>query len=143
MDPVTLSIAGLALQAGTAAASGIGAMRAAAGEKEKAEINAFIGKTRAMQVGSSARFDTESEVGSIRSALAANGAKMDASSFDLIGGVRNIRENSRRVDIANEKMGIYDNVLNARNARNKQAGIAISTIGRTAIPLTQMLALRA
>lgn len=126
---------GLAIQAASAIASGVSGMMAAQGEKRRAEVNAYIGRTRAIQTGTVARQNLESELGGYRNVLATNGSPMDSANFDLLSEVRGIRERERRIGVSNEMSGVYDQQMAAKNAQAKGFGSLISGFGRAAIPL--------
>lgn len=132
---------GLAIQVASAVASGVSGFMAAQGEKKRAEINAYIGRTRAIQTGNVARQNLESELGSYRSVLAGNGSPMDSANYDLLSEVRKIRERERRIGVANEMSGVYDQQLAAKNAGAKAFGSLISGFGRAAMPLSNLIQL--
>jgi len=81
---------------------GIGAASAAAGQKQDAKINAFIGKTRAIQTDTTAREGLNSELATIRSTLSANGQGMNVGTNELFKELRGVRGRERRIEFGNE-----------------------------------------
>ena len=98
MDPVTAS---LALQAGSAAASGIAGFGQAQAEKKQAEINAFIGRTRAIQTDADSRRGLNSELGSMRNVMGANQQAPGVGTFEVMNELRETRNRERRVNVGN------------------------------------------
>lgn len=118
------------LGAASSIMQGMAGAAAANAEARRAEINAFIGKTRAIQTGNAARTNLESEVASMRSVFAANGQPMDSAAFDLVSRVREIRGGERRIAVDNEMAGVRDFQMQAANARQRAFGSMLSGFGK-------------
>jgi hypothetical protein len=104
-DPVTLSLIMGGVSAG---AQGIAASQQAKAEREKAEINAYIGKTRAIQTGASLSQSLASELATMRAAAAANGQGRGQGAFTLFQSLNRIRTGEKRIAVANEEQGAAD-----------------------------------
>lgn len=88
-------------QALTGVASGIAAYSGAKAEQENAKINAFIGRTRATQTNVSAREGLESELGTLRATLAANGQRQTVGTGEVFNELRRVRGRDRRIEFGN------------------------------------------
>lgn len=88
-------------QAGTAIAGGLSAYSESKAEQEQAKINSFIGQTRAMQTDVSAREGLESELGTMRATMAANGQRPTVGSDAVFQELRRVRGRDRRVEFGN------------------------------------------
>lgn len=98
MDPVT---AGLALQAGSAAAGGLAGFGQAKAEKKQAEINAFIGRTRAIQTGADATRGLNAELGQMRNVMGANQQAPGVGTFEVMKELRETRNRERNINVGN------------------------------------------
>lgn len=126
MDPVTLT---LALKAGSAALGGVSMLSKAKAEKEQAERNAFIGRTRAMQTDTTARQGLSSELANMRSVLSANGQRPGVSTFEIAKDLRNTRNRERRITFGNEMNRVYDFEQSGRNAMSRgRAGFFLGAL---------------
>lgn len=123
-------VAPMILGAASSIMQGVAGFSQAQAEARRAEINAYIGKTRAIQTGNAARTSLESEVGSMRSVFAANGQSMDSASWDLMQRVRNIRQGESRIAVANEMAGVDDYRMQAQNAKMQGFGALLSGFGK-------------
>jgi hypothetical protein len=110
------------LSALTSIAGGFAAAGQAAGEKERAEINAHIGRTRAMQSDVNARTDLASELGTLRSTLSANGQGMNVGSMEVMKDLRGVRSRERRIEFGNQMQQAADWRMEAKNAGAKRTG---------------------
>ena len=104
-DPVTLS---LIFGAASAGAQGIAASQQANAEREKAEINAYIGKTRAIQTGAGLSESLASELATMRAAVAGNGQGRGQGAFTLFQSLNTIRSREKQVAVANENQTAAD-----------------------------------
>lgn len=98
MDPVTASFA---LKAGSAAASGLAGFGQARAEKKQAEINAFIGRTRAIQTDTESRRGLGSELGTMRNVMGANQQAPGVGTFEMMQELRETRNRERRINVGN------------------------------------------
>lgn len=114
-DPVTI---GLALSAGSAVAQGAAGYQAAKGEQQRAEINSYIGRTRALQTDTTARQGLESELGSIRAAMGANQQRPGVGTLEMINELREVRGRERRINVANRNSEAADWRMAGRNSGN-------------------------
>lgn len=98
MDPVS---GALALKIGSAAASGAAGFGKAQAEKKNAEINAFIGRTRAIQTGADATRGLNSELGQLRNVMGANQQKAGVGTFEVMQELRETRGRERNINVGN------------------------------------------
>ena len=117
--------AALALQAGTAVMGGLAGMSQAQGEKQAAQINSYIGRTRAMQTDVSAREGLSSELATIRSTLASNGQRMNVGTQEVMGELRSVRSRERRIEFGNQMQASADFRTEAKNA-GRAGGFALA-----------------
>ncbi|MBT9385470.1 hypothetical protein KM176_16470 [Pseudooceanicola sp. CBS1P-1] len=103
--------------AGASAASLLGQAKA---EKQNSEINSYIGRTRALQTDTTARQSLSSELGSMRTAMAANGDQPGVGTFEMMQELRTTRDRERRIQFGNEMQSSWDSARKGRNAM--QAG---------------------
>jgi len=122
-EMILLATAGSAIMQGVAGASKANA------EKQRAEVNAYIGRTRAMQAGNVARSNLQSEIASMRSAFGANNQPLDSTAFDLMTRVRDVRRRERRIAVDNEMQGAADWKMEAANAGQRATASMLSGLG--------------
>jgi hypothetical protein len=108
--------AATALQAGGALFSGFSAMGRANAERERAEINSYIGRTRAIQTDASARSGMESELGSMRAVFAANMQRPNVGTAEVFNELRGTRSRERRIEFGNRMQESADWRMTARSA---------------------------
>lgn len=104
------------LSAGSAVAGGIGAYGAAQGEKQMAENNAYIGRTRAIQTDVSAREGLNAELGTLRATLAANGQRATVGTQGVFDELRKVRSRDRRIEYGNRMSEAAGFRMQAKNA---------------------------
>lgn len=114
MEPSTT--AALAFKAGGTLLKGLGARQEAAAEQEAAQINSFIGRTRAIQTDTAAREGLSDELGNMRAVLGANGQRAGVGTFEMFRELRDIRNRERRVEVGNRNQEASDFNMAARNA---------------------------
>ena len=120
----------LLLKAGGAIFSGVSAMQSAKAEKQQAEINSYIGRTRAIQTDVNARAGIESELGTIRATLAANQQQPGVGTLEVLKELRGVRGRERRIDFANRMQEAADWRMAGKNAGKKaSAALAGGFIG--------------
>ncbi|QDP64844.1 MAG: hypothetical protein Unbinned5081contig1001_1 [Prokaryotic dsDNA virus sp.] len=127
-----------ALQAGAAVAGGVSSLVAAKNEKRRSEINAYVGETRAIQTGTVARQNLESELGMYRNVLNSGGG-IDSADYDLLDDIRTIRGRERRINVQNEKTQANDWRMQGNNAMARGWGGFFSGVGKAAIPLSTIV----
>jgi len=113
MDPVTGAFAAKAAVSG---AKGLAAFSQARSEKQRAEVNAYIGRTRAIQTDTAARANLDDELGNFRAVAAAQGGGMNVGVLEMMQELRNVRERERRIGSGNRMSEARDWDARARNA---------------------------
>ena len=111
-DPITT---GIALQAGSAIFGGLGGAAEAKSQKRAAEINSYIGRTRAIQTDTAAREGLDSELATMRATFAANHQKAGVGTFEIFKELRDTRGRERRVEVANRNQEAADYRTQAKN----------------------------
>lgn len=119
MDPVS---GALMAQAAGPIFGGIAGSAEAKGEKKRAEINAYIGRTRAMQADTDAREGLESELGTMRAAMAQNGQRQNVGTMALFSELRRVRGRERRIEYGNRMSEVADWKMAGKNAKAKASG---------------------
>ena len=122
-DPVTTS---LALSGGKSIFEGLAGRAAAKGEQARANANAYIGETRAIQTDTVSRENLESDLGSARAIFGANQQGANVSVLELLGEIRSRSARDRRINVGNERSRAADFRLQSRNARSRGN---VATIG--------------
>jgi hypothetical protein len=122
MDPVSLS---LMASVGGSLASGLTGMAAAQGEKKRAEINSYVGRTRAIQSDTTARQGLEGELGSFRAALGANHQKPGVGTLEMVQELRDTRDRERRITVGNKMSEAADWRMAGKNAAAKGTGALV------------------
>lgn len=104
------------LSAGSAVAGGIGAYGEAQGQKQLAENNAYIGRTRAIQTDVTARDGLEAELGTLRATLAGNGQRPTVGTQAVFDELRSVRSRDRRIEYGNRMQEAAQYRMQAKNA---------------------------
>lgn len=112
MDPVT---AGIVLKGGSAIAGGLSSASEAKSQKRAAEINSYIGRTRAIQTDTAAREGLDSELATMRATLAANNQKAGVGTLEVFKELRDVRGRERRVEVANRNQESADYKTQAKS----------------------------
>lgn len=113
MDPATFA---LVAQGVSGVAGGVAAYSSAKGQKEQAERNAYVGRTRALQTDVSARQGLESELATMRSVMGVNGQKQNVGTAAISDELRNTRGRERRIEFGNRNTEAADFRTQAANA---------------------------
>lgn len=90
----------LAFGAASGILGGLGQLAAGRAARKQAQINAYIGETRAMQTGAALTESLGSELGTLRATFAANGQGGGAEFFQQL---RQMRQRELRVAVGNER----------------------------------------
>lgn len=119
--PVAAAAGGITpLALGAQAASGIAGGLAAYSEgkaaQEQNKVNAYIGRTRAIQTDVSARENLNSELGTLRATFAANGQRQTAGTAEIFNELRRVRSRDRRIEFGNRMQEASSYAMAARNA---------------------------
>lgn len=121
-DPVS---AGLILGAATSGAQGLAGYSQAKGEQERAEINAYIGRTRALQTDTTSRQTLEDDLGSLRAALGANQQRPGVGTLEVMRELREVKNRDRRINVGNQRAAAADWRLAGANAGAKATGALV------------------
>ncbi len=113
----------LGAKAGEAILGGIGGRAQAKAQKQQAEINAYIGKTRAIQTDTAARESLSAELSNFRTVMAANSQRAGVGTDEVMQELRDVRNRERRVDVANrnQEAGAYRMQAAAYGAQGRAA----------------------
>lgn len=95
---------------------GVSGYQQAKGEKQRAETNAYIGRTRAIQTNVQAREGLNSELGTLRATFAANGQRPGVGTDVIFNELRRTSNRDRRIEFGNEMAGVADQKMAAANA---------------------------
>lgn len=131
-----------AIQAGGAVASGLAAHGQAKAEEERGRINAYIGKTRAIQTATTNVEALNSELGTLRATLAQNNQGMNAGTMPFFNELARTRLREGRIKRNNELAGAEDARMGAEAAGQRAAWAPIIGIGKAAPSLYDMWQLR-
>lgn len=112
----------LALSAVSGISGGIQASNQAKAEKEAAEINSFVGRTRAMQTDTSARQGLSAELATLRATLNANQQRPNVGTGEISRDLRAVRSNDRRVEFGNRMQESASFRTEARFAGSRSRG---------------------
>lgn len=103
-----MGLAGLALgaQAASPILGGLGARADARAQKQQAEINAYIGKTRVIQTDTAARESLAGELATFRTVMATNAQRPSVGTYEIMQDLRDVRGRERRVEVANRNQEV-------------------------------------
>lgn len=115
----------LGAQAGSSILGGLGGRAQAKAQQKQAEINAYIGKTRAIQTDTAARESLSSELANFRTVMATNQQKAGVGTYEVMQELRDVRNRERRVEVANrnQEAGAYKMQAAAYGAAGRAAMI--------------------
>lgn len=113
MEPTTMA---LVAKAGGTVMKGMANRQQAAAEQEAAQVNSFIGRTRAIQTDTFAREGLSDELGNMRAVLGANNQRAGVGTFEMFRELRDIRNRERRIEVANRNQEASDFSMAAKNA---------------------------
>lgn len=111
MDPITPA---LFLKAAIPITQGIMGAAQAKSQKERAEANAYIGRTRAIQTDASARFGLSDELSTMRNAFGGAGQAPGVGTLEIMRELRRTRDSERRVNYGNRMSEAADYRAQAR-----------------------------
>ncbi len=109
----------------------LGALSKAKAEKQAADNNAYIGRTRALQTATAAADGLNSEAGTLRTTLAGNGQKAGQSTFGIFDEMRRVRGQERRIAFENEMQTSRDYTQQGRNAMSAGRWQFLSGMAKT------------
>jgi hypothetical protein len=98
----------LSANAGKSIFEGLAGGAQARAEQKQAKINAYIGRTRALQTDAAAREGMNSELASMRAAFASAGEPLNVGTAAIMDELRRVRGNERRTAVANENQTAGD-----------------------------------
>jgi hypothetical protein len=116
-----LTIAQTAFSVASPILQGIAAKQAGEAAAKQSDINAYIGRTRAMQSDTVSRQNMESELGTARAAIRANQQGGSVGTFELLRDLRETRGRERRIERGSYMQQVWDFESQARNSRRKGA----------------------
>tara|TARA_R110000868_G_scaffold237132_9_gene491605 strand:- start:17527 stop:17952 length:426 start_codon:yes stop_codon:yes gene_type:complete len=138
MDPATAAVA---LKAGSAIGGAFASRSQGIQEQKNANLNAFIGRTRALQTDTAARQSLSSELASARNAFAANGDNPSVGTFGILNEIRTAGDRNRRIAVGNEKSAANDYTQAGINARAKGQRGFVSGLAKAGPSLFQIASL--
>lgn len=100
---------------------GLAAFSEAKGQKKAAEINSYIGRTRALQTDASARSGLEGELATMRATFASNQQRPGVGTFEIMKELRKTRDKERAVAFGNRMQEAADYRLAGKNAMTRGA----------------------
>lgn len=106
-----------ALPAISAIAGGMADRAESKATEEQARINSYIGRTRAAQTDVSARESLNSELGTLRATLSANGQRPTVGTETIFNELRNVRARDRRIEFGNRMQEASAYNMQANNAK--------------------------
>lgn len=119
MDPVSL---GLAAKVAGPVFSGFQALQQGKAEQDQAEINSFIGRTRALQTDTTSRQGLEDELGTMRAALGANSQSPGVGTLEVARDLRQVRNRERRINVGARMAEAHDFRRQGQMARSRGMG---------------------
>ncbi len=120
----------LGLGAASSFTQGLAGAAAASGEQQRANINSYIARTRAVQTDTVSRQEMESELGTTRAALGANGQGLNVPVLQLLRDIRTTRERERRIQTNNQNTQAADYRLQGRNASARGSAAVVGGLVR-------------
>jgi hypothetical protein len=129
-DPVTTTT--LAMSAGSKLLEGAGARAEAKSQQKAAQVNAFIGRTRAIQTDTSARDGLNSELATMRATFAANGQRPNVGTMAMFDELRKVRGRERRIEMGNRQQEAASYRTEAANYGRKGDAAMLAAAGRAA-----------
>ncbi len=118
-----------ALPAVSAIAGGMAANAQGKAVEEQNKVNAFIGRTRAMQTDVVARENLNSELGTLRATFAANNQRPTVGTDAIFSELRRVRARDRRIEFGNRMQEASSYNMAAKSARAEgRAGLTAGFI---------------
>lgn len=137
-----LTTAATVASAVTAGATGITGYQAAKGEQLRADVNSYIGRTRAIQTGEAAGRNLNSELAQVRTALGANQQRPNVGVFEVLNEIRTTRDRDRRIEVGNRMSEAADWRIQSQNAKSAARGSLWQGIGKAAPSIFDLYQLR-
>lgn len=106
-----------ALPAISAVAGGLATNAQAKSAEEQNKINAYIGRTRAIQTDVAARENLSAELGSLRNAFASSGQRPTVGTEAIFSELRRVRSRDRRIEFGNRMQEASSYAMAAKSAR--------------------------
>lgn len=113
------SVLATALPAVSAIATGLAGRAEAKATEEQNRINAYIGKTRAVQTDAVAREGLNSELGELRNAFASSGQRQTVGTEAVFSELRRVRGRDRRIEFNNRMQEASAYNMAAQNAKTQ------------------------
>lgn len=121
------------------AASGLAALGQARAERTRANINAYIGDTRAIQTGGAMFSDLASQLATMRATMAGN---QQGGGFDLTQQLVEAAGSDRRIAVANERSRAEDWRMEGQAARARGLAGFLGGLGRAGTSLFNLYEFR-
>lgn len=132
----------LGAQAASSVAGGLAGRSEAKAQQQQAKINAYIGKTRAIQTDTAAREGLTAELANFRTVMATNAQRSGVGTFEVMEELRDVRNRERRVDVANRNQEASAYRMQAQAAGAAGRNALIGGIVRAGPSLFDMYQLR-
>ena len=128
----------LGMQAGSQIMAGKAAKADARAQKQVAEINAYIGRTRAIQTDTNAREGLNSELATLRATMAGNAQRPGVGTLEMFSELRRVRDREGRIAAGNARQEQADFRTEGRNAERKGDQAMLTSWGKAAPSLFDM-----
>lgn len=116
-----------ALKGGSGVLDGLASYSQAMGEKQRAEANAYIGKTRAINTTASSAESLNSELATLRATFAANGQRPSVGNNTIFDELLRVRGREGRIAYGNDMAQVYDANRQASSAQSAANGALLKT----------------
>lgn len=139
MDPI--SGAALAAKATTPILGALGARQQAGAAQDQANINAYIGRTRALQSDTVSRQSLDSDIGSMRAAMGANGQRPNVGTFEMFKKFRETKGRERNIEFGNNMLQSAQFRTEAANAgaeKNLALPLGVTKAGPSLFDIYQL-----
>lgn len=135
MDPMTLVTFA---KAGSAVASGLGAMSQGMTEAARQDSEARLAETQALQRDTNARDDLNAHLSATRAARAANGlSALSPNALKLTSEANRIMTNERQIMTANDRQRAANLRAGAKASRQGAAISLVTGVAKAAVPVGQ------
>lgn len=127
-EPVSTA---LLLKSAVPIASGLAGYGQAQAVKRQAEINSYIGKTRAIQTDTAQREGLNAEMATLRATFAAMGQRPGVGTGEIFNEMRAVRSRERRIEVGNRNQEARDFTTQAKNAASQGRATLLSSLIRS------------
>lgn len=127
------------LKGGASVLGGVSAYSRAMGEKRRAEVNAYIGKTRAINTTADSAEALMSNLATLRTTFAANGQRPSVGNSAIFDDLIRTSGREGRIAAGNDMSAFYDWGRQAANARVTAMSGLIGGCGGAVVPFGDYL----